>query len=533
MRKLIFVTILWVLMAHLNILTAQISPGDLSQPHAYLEGVENCTKCHDAGKKSVSDVKCLSCHSEIGASMKSGRGYHASSEVKSKRCYSCHNEHHGRKFDLTRIDSLKFNHNLTGFKLQGAHAKESCKSCHNPKFTKLAKFKKKINTYFGLDTNCTSCHTDFHQGKMGNDCASCHNMNNFKNPQPFNHNKTRFPLVGKHKNLSCDECHKTVQIKGEKVQQYSNMKFANCNACHKDPHQNKFGQDCKSCHVETSFSTVKNKDSFDHDKTNYKLVGKHKNVDCNACHTSGNYTKALNHDKCTDCHQDHHRGQLDKNGQKPDCASCHDVNGFTPSDYSIEDHEQTDFPLKGAHTATACFECHVKKDEWVFKNMGKYCVDCHTNVHKETIGRDQMPGDDCTICHVQDSWKKVSYNHDLTGYKLQGKHAQLSCNECHYRKDKNGLVVQKFKGTDTECSACHTDNHQHQFDIDGKTDCLRCHDYEKWNPPTFNHDKARFKLDGDHAGLDCVACHKEISTPAGKFIQHRFEDISCASCHQK
>lgn len=530
LNRLIRTIVTGVLLLVAEVSYAQLSPGKLSEDHAQLEGVDNCTQCHDVGK-SVSNSKCLKCHTEIDQLVKQRRGYHSSKEVKGQSCVKCHNEHHGRNFKLVKMDSTTFNHDLTGYQLKGAHAQLNCKQCHQTRHIRSSKLRKKTSTYLGLDSRCTSCHTDYHQGKMGTDCASCHNAQSFKNPKPFNHTATRFPLKGKHAAVSCNECHKPIVVKGVKVQKYSPLNFANCNACHTDPHTNKLGPDCKSCHVETSFSTIKNRDGFDHDKTNYKLEGKHKTVSCKECHTSGNYTKPLKYALCTDCHTDHHKGQLDKKGRKADCASCHSVNGFTPSSYSIENHQKSDFPLEGAHQAVSCNECHVKNQEWVFKKLGEACVDCHTNVHKDCISKEKMPANECTICHVQDKWTQVSYNHDLTGYKLEGKHARVSCRECHYRPWENGKPVQQFKGTSRECSACHTDSHQGQFEVDGKTDCLRCHTYEKWNPSVFNHDTARFKLDGQHARLACSECHKEKVSAKGKFIEHRFNDISCASCH--
>ncbi|MDD2995319.1 MAG: hypothetical protein PHP99_03775, partial [Paludibacter sp.] len=43
---------------------SQISPGDLSEAHAHLEGLSNCTQCHTVGEK-VTREKCLDCHKEI------------------------------------------------------------------------------------------------------------------------------------------------------------------------------------------------------------------------------------------------------------------------------------------------------------------------------------------------------------------------------------------------------------------------------------------------------------------------------------
>lgn len=510
---------------------SQISPGDLSSPHAYLEGVENCTKCHDAGK-NVSNTKCLDCHKEITIKQKRNEGYHASKEVRTKNCYACHNEHHGRKFDINRFDTLNFKHELTGFKLQGQHAKVSCSDCHHTKFIKNPKLKKNPDTFLGLEKKCTSCHPDFHQSKLGSDCATCHGFNSFENPKSYDHSKTRFPLKGKHKTVSCDECHRTINKGKVKVQNFEKMKFANCNDCHRDPHQNKFGQDCKSCHEETSFKVVRNKGNFNHNLTDFPLEGNHVSLDCKQCHKSGDMTKALAHASCSDCHKDYHEGQFTKNNIKSDCKECHTTSGFEVGTYTLEQHNKSDFPLNAAHQATACVDCHLKGDKWNFRNIGEKCVDCHTNEHKGYISEKYMPDDDCSQCHNEDNWKQVKFDHNKTQFKLDNKHADTSCSQCHYPLDNSGKKNQRFHGMTTECVSCHEDHHVGQFASEnGKTDCLLCHTTLNWNPDKFDHNTTRFKLDGHHAKVDCDKCHKETSNEKGVFIAHRFDDISCASCH--
>ena len=99
---------------------AQISPGDLSQPHAHLKGLSNCTKCHTLGEK-ISNQKCLDCHLDIGIRLSEGRGYHSSIEVQGKACIKCHSDHHGQNFKMIRLDKEHFDHTLTGYNLQGGH----------------------------------------------------------------------------------------------------------------------------------------------------------------------------------------------------------------------------------------------------------------------------------------------------------------------------------------------------------------------------------------------------------------------------
>ncbi|MDD2797759.1 MAG: cytochrome C [Bacteroidales bacterium] len=529
-KRILFTTIFAFLLG--NFAFAQISPGELSKGHADLEGVSNCTKCHTVGNK-VTREKCLACHKEIKAQIVAKKGFHASSEVGSKDCFTCHNEHHGRNFQIVKFDQKKFDHNLTGFKLSGVHAKKDCKACHKAEFISDPKLKKNLNTFLGLKQECLSCHADYHQGKLSNKCATCHGFESFKNPKVvgFDHNKTKFPLLGKHKTTDCVKCHKTEIIDGKPAQRFKGLKFASCVDCHKDVHENKFGQDCKKCHTEESFHIIKNEKTFDHDKTNFKLIGAHNTVDCKKCHKSGKMTDPLKHNRCSDCHTDYHKGEFAKNGISPDCNQCHTNDSFKETNYTIESHNKTKFKLEGAHMATACIACHKKEDKWSFKNMGTKCVDCHKNEHKGFIQDKYFAGENCTVCHTVNSWKEVKFDHNKTNFKLEGVHAKESCSACHYAKNDKGIKVQKFKGLAMDCSACHKDSHRNQFAENGKTDCTRCHNFDKWEDSKFDHNTSRFLLEGEHKNVKCIECHKPATDQKGKYIQYKFNNIECSSCH--
>ncbi|MCK5703630.1 MAG: cytochrome c family protein, partial [Cyclobacteriaceae bacterium] len=97
---------------------AQISPGDLSNAHADMEGIMNCTKCHVLGGE-VSNEKCLDCHLELKTRIDQKKGYHVSDEVKNKDCTTCHSDHHGRNFEMVRFNEDDFRHQLTGYELTG------------------------------------------------------------------------------------------------------------------------------------------------------------------------------------------------------------------------------------------------------------------------------------------------------------------------------------------------------------------------------------------------------------------------------
>ena len=76
---------------------AQLSPGDLARPHAQLEGLKNCTKCHETGEQ-ITGKNCLSCHTLLSERIDAGKGLHAGPDHKD--CVRCHSDHHGREFEI-------------------------------------------------------------------------------------------------------------------------------------------------------------------------------------------------------------------------------------------------------------------------------------------------------------------------------------------------------------------------------------------------------------------------------------------------
>ncbi|MEZ5103292.1 MAG: hypothetical protein R2757_02255 [Draconibacterium sp.] len=251
-------------------------------------------------------------------------------------------------------------------------------------------------------------------------------------------------------------------------------------------------------------------------------------MDCKKCH-KGAYTQPLAHSRCTSCHADYHEGQFVKNGISPDCTECHTVNAFTTSSFGIEKHNQTEFKLEGAHMATPCFDCHKKAEKWNFKIESR-CTGCHENIHKNYISEKFMPDGNCKSCHTVNTWNKVSFDHKTTDFELLGKHVTVSCKECHFKREGDE-AKQQFKWENQNCTNCHNDIHFNQFETSGVTRCVNCHTNDNWKPEKFNHNNARFKLDGKHEGLECKLCHKPTSGLPQNYIIYKFEDISCKSCH--
>ncbi|MBE0661171.1 MAG: cytochrome C [Bacteroidales bacterium] len=510
-------------------IVGQISPGDLVEAHAHLEGISNCTKCHTLGAK-ISDDKCLACHTEIKARIDEKKGYHASSEVYKKSCITCHSDHHGRKFDIRHFDESLFDHNLAGYKLEGAHAKNECSDCHKAEFIANPDIKKKKNTFLGLNPQCLTCHTDYHQQTLPSTCENCHSQEAFKPAPNFNHDKSKFILRGQHKTVECIKCHEVVKRNGKDFQQFTGLKYKSCVNCHQDPHQNKFGQNCTDCHTEESFNAPKSISTFDHSKTDFSLVGMHSGVSCKSCH-KGNLTAPLRHNRCSDCHTDYHKGQFAKNDITTDCKECHSENGFQGSSYTIERHNNSQFKLEGAHIATPCFACHKKSGEWSFRQIGIKCNDCHTDIHESFLDAKYYPESNCLKCHTMNLWSEINFDHNQTAFRLEGKHQIQTCRSCHDNKTGLEKTNLRFSGLNSECLSCHSDNHAGQFEETGKTICSNCHTSDGWKPVTFDHNRARFKLDGKHKDVACNKCHPSVDGVEKPYVLYKTGKIKCKNCH--
>jgi len=507
----------------------QISPGELSDPHSHLAGLSNCTQCHVLGNK-VSNDKCLTCHTEIKSRIDLQKGYHSSTEVRGKQCSECHSEHNGRNFKLVRLDEATFNHSFTGYSLSQPHAKQECRKCHAQVNITDQKLKNKKSTFLGVGTACLTCHSDYHFRTLSSDCVSCHNQNSFVPATGFSHDRSRFILAGKHKSVDCQKCHEIRITDGKKFQQFRGIQFSNCTSCHKDPHENQFGQTCRQCHSEESFRIIRGMKDFNHDKTGFPLEEKHQIVTCKLCHKN-NLTDPLKHDKCADCHTDYHHGQFVKNGVSPDCSECHTVRGFPNFSFTVERHNAGHFQLNGAHAAIPCYECHRKQDKWSFRDIGIECKDCHQDIHQSYISEKFYPDGSCKECHSVNRWADVTFNHSKTDFELTGAHVKQKCRACHFIKNDEGMIRQKFTGLSVRCSDCHNDIHFGQFAATGKTDCAYCHDTGTWKPSGFNHDNTAFRLDGKHINVPCSKCHKVAANGATSYINYKLKEFKCESCH--
>ncbi len=533
---------------------AQLSPGELQRGHADLEGIQNCTRCHEKGQQ-LNPQNCLNCHAILADRIKKNQGLHSRPEY--KPCGNCHIEHQGRTATLIFWPNGqdKFDHQLTSYQLQGKHALLECRSCHTGRYMKnLDQLRQqKIDpdrTFLGLTRKCLSCHRDEHRGQLQQECLQCHNMTGWKPVTDFDHTRTHFPLTGIHQQLSCEKCHQRMQDNKDSGDidflKFAGLEYDTCNRCHPDVHQTKFGTTCEKCHTTGGWKNV-TLTEFNHDRTNFALHGRHALLSCKQCHLPGNPLKIPRYTRCTDCHRDFHQGQFVHRDQQGACEECHTVTGFSPANFTVDDHRQTAYPLAGAHLAVPCNLCHKKiindsGDQSIqFKFESTTCPSCHLDIHQGTVDiyldkiSSRTGRQSCEYCHSLAGWKMVEFDHQQTSFTLTGKHLSLACSRCH-QSILTGKLVEKilFTPVSQQCNDCHQDIHMGQFNADasGHILCQRCHTPESWQKLVFEHNRdSRFPLQGAHQTVPCNQCHLLIMENERKYVFFKPLDTSCKTCH--
>ena len=462
-----------------------ISPGKLTNAHGELEGMRNCTQCHELRKPGIQNERCLACHEPLAKRVEAGRGYHAQVEG---NCASCHKEHFGAEFDMVRFDSAGFEHREAGYELGGAHTRLDCRDCHTPELitaVEVRVFKregKALNhTFLGLGTTCLSCHQrdDPHDGQLGQaTCTDCHTEDEWSPAPGFEHDRTRFRLTGRHRQVECEGCHPALGTGEAPSVRYRPLEFARCTDCHEDYHEGDMGLTCTECHNTGGWERIDRgrfEGGFDHEATGYSLLGAHDELDCAACHdaehaerdeirlvydaqTLGRSYPRPTVEDCVSCHVDYHDGVFHATPTGLNCEGCHGEDGWLPSTYDLFRHNREgSFELTGAHLATSCASCHTHteapRELIVFEFADVTCMACHA---EQDPHRDQFDGQVCEDCHVTESFRTDDFDHDRTAYPLDGAHRDVECASCHFDEiGPDGREFVRYEPLDASCRACH------------------------------------------------------------------------------
>jgi hypothetical protein len=247
----------------------------------------NCQKCHLLPPTEQKlQVTCIACHREDDDH--AGR--------MDTRCERCHDP---RAWSPSRFDHSRD----TQWALHGRHEQLACNLCH------LAAIDDATGS---TPTRCAECHqsVDVHDGSLDAGCERCHGTRSWRSSIRFDHELTRFPLLGLHRLATCEECHATHRF-GEAEER--------CVDCHAeiDEHDKRLGGSCETCHNPNAW----NRWQFDHERqTRFSLRGRHVELSCVACHREPTEGAIDLTTQCRGCHlnDSRHAGSFGR-----DCERCH------------------------------------------------------------------------------------------------------------------------------------------------------------------------------------------------------------------
>jgi hypothetical protein len=288
---------------------------DFQHPASFpLVGVHRtlpCASCHSRGY-SGAQVECYTCHE---ADYKRTTNPNHVAGGFSTKCDSCHSG--------DAWHPAAFDHSRARFQLTGAHAKVTCDRCHPG------------GRYTGTPRDCYSCHSADYSGTtnpnhvaggFARTCQDCHTTDAWK-PATFDHNRSRFPLTGAHRNVTCDRCHPGGRYTGTPRDCYSchaGDYNGTSNPNHAAAH---FPTSCQDCHTTQAWKPAQ----FDHDGSYFPIYsGTHRGVwsTCGDCHVNPSDYHAF---ECILCHAHSDKARVDSAHQEVGgyryqssaCYSCH------------------------------------------------------------------------------------------------------------------------------------------------------------------------------------------------------------------
>ena len=330
----------------------------------------------------------------------------------------------------------RFNHATTAFPLLGAHATQTCTTCHGD------------DVFTGKSTACVSCHqTDYNNTKNPNHatagfptaCETCHKVSDTTWSQAtFNHATTAFPLLGVHATQTCATCHGDGVLQGH-VHRLRLLPPDRLSTTPRTPTTRRPASPPRARPATRSPTPTWQQATFNHATTTFPLLGVHATQSCTTCHGDGVYKGTST--ACVSCHQTDYQQRKNPNhvhGRLPDRLRDlpqglrHDLE---PGDVQPR-HDGV--PARSACTPRRrCTTCHV---DGVYKGTSTACVSCHQTDYQQR--QEPQPRRGRLPDRVRDlpqglrrrPGSRATFNHATTAFPLVGVHATQTLHDVPRRR---------------------------------------------------------------------------------------------------
>ncbi len=410
---------------------------------------------------------------------------------------------------------------------------QACNDCHGQIAQQLA-LKGGFHGQLPKAEDCGKCHTEHFGTELALVSERSFTQAGIKAIADYTHAGLDFELVGRHGEISCQECHPNANARTLPKGQPRFLGLSqDCATCHQDPHAGRMAKDCNACHgQERPFHELAN---FLHPE-GFPLDGVHGESACTDCHEpEGAFAVELlgglqspQAPQCADCHDSPHSqpflhsvsAQLALD-VAASCAACHSEHGTLQpfASYNValsrELHGASGFELQAPHAEQACVDCHNPQSQP--ERLPNDCGACHAGPHGDQFLGGPFRGSDCLTCHAPSHFTPSIFNaqtHLPTGFELEAGHGQAGCADCHQVPSGQALGLTDFSAVENACSACHVDVHRGQFlGLASEPEaCDICHQtttFADLDRDAFDHGRRTgFELAGAHRSARCESCHQ-------------------------
>jgi hypothetical protein len=277
-------------------------------------------------------------------------------------------------------------------------------------------------------------------------------------------------LTGAHVSVPCASCH---------VNNNYSLTNTACISCHQTDFQGTtnpshaaagFPTDCTVCHSTASWTSAK----FNHATTGWALTGAHVSGACISCHVNNNYR--LTSTACVTCHQADYNNALTpvnhiQLGFPTTCEVCHSTVAWSQGTFN---HNNTPFPLTGAHTSVPCASCHVNNN---YTTLPTICSSCHITAYNNTTNPNHKAAawpTTCDACHTTAGWMPANLPTQYhTFFNVNHGNANAVCSTCHTNSSDYSVF---------QCTGCHGGGNAANFHhpnvggyVYNSINCYQCH----------------------------------------------------------
>jgi hypothetical protein len=245
---------------------------------------------------------------------------------------------------------------------------------------------------------------------------------------------------------------------------------------------------------------------FDHLTTGFQLLGRHRDLPCEACHVNAVFK-----------------------GTPRDCVACHGAGTAVRATAKPASHILTTQRCEACHTPVAWLPA-VDFDHT--QVLGS-CSSCHNNVQAQGKGPQHVATtQECNTCHDTLGWAGAMFNHaGITS----------GCASCHNGVSAPGMPVNHIPTAGAPCEDCHSTTEFTTFDgavmnhaVVASMPCATCHEAGKsfaGTPVVTTRPPAPHPATGD-----CSSCHTTASwtandLPANHIPLPAADAGNCSLCH--